>query len=311
MATASYAFARNIDYRSIVATSERVAWTVDDVFRDRSFGASGRIVPDSWTETQQLAFLDAQEQLALNHIRAFSYAHLFGHFEEFIPAHLVEMAEQDWHGDRAHLRALLRFGDDEMKHQELMLRAEVVLEESCGQIFGRYFDAGKQRITAFTNDVLAFPPLPRFLLLAALEWGTQRHYVESVKERAGAGVDPLYADLLQYHWMEESQHIKTDVLEIERLARAMNPSELVGTFDDILGLAGRVDAVFVGQVEQEIATFERSTGRVLAEPQTEALRGALCRSMRAIFAEVGMSHPQFQRLVLELSREGAAKLGIA
>jgi hypothetical protein len=68
--------------------------------------------------------------------------------------------------------------------------------------------------------------------------------------------------------MEESQHIKTDVLEIERLARAMNPSELVGTFDDILGLAGRVDAVFVGQVEQEIATFERSTGRVLAEPQT-------------------------------------------
>src|SRR5262245_17139282 len=127
---------------------------------------------------------------------------------------MVEIAARDWHDDRAHLRALFRFSDEEMKHQELMLRAESVLEASCGHSFGRHFDAGKRQITEFTRAVLSFPALARFVLLAALEWGTQRHYVESIRDRAGEGSDPLYVDLLQHHWVEESQHIRTDVLEI-------------------------------------------------------------------------------------------------
>jgi hypothetical protein len=311
VSTENYTFTRGVDYSSVVSTSERVAWTIDGVFRNRVFDASKRIVPDSWVQAQHLPFLSTQEQIALNHIRAFSYAHLFGNFEEFIPLHLVEVAERDWHDDRSHLRALFRFGDEEMKHQEMMIRAEAVLEASCGQTFGRYFDPEKHRITAFTNAVMSYPPLPRFLLLAALEWGTQRHYVESIKQHSDQRADPLYIDLLQYHWMEESQHIKTDLLEIERLARTMGSDELSKAFDEILGLCGLVDATFVGQVEEEIATFQLLTGRELTQPEATALNEALCRSMRAIFAEVGLTHPSFKRLVLELSKEGAAKLGIA
>jgi hypothetical protein len=309
--TLNHASTHGTDYGAIVDTSERVAWTVDEIFRDRRFDASKCIVPDSWVDTDQLPFLSAQEQLLLNHIRAFSYAHLFGNFEEFVPLHMVEMAERDWHGDRSHLRALFRFGDEEMKHQELMLRAEAVLEASCGHTFGRYFDPDKRRVAEFTRALLSYPPLPRFLLLAALEWGTQRHYVESIKEHRGEGCDPLYADLLQYHWVEESQHIRTDVIEIERLARPMSPDELSAAFDDVLGIAALVDETFVGQVGHEVATFERVTGRQLSAADAAALHEALSRSMRAIFAEVGLTHPSFKRLVLELSREGAAKLGIA
>jgi len=285
-------------------------WSVDEVFRDQTFDASKQIVPDSWVQTQDLRFLSTQDRLTLNHIRAFSYVHLFGNFEEFIPLHLVEVAERDWHDDRAHLRALFRFGDEEMKHQEMMLRAEAVLETSCGQIFGRYFDREKHRIASFTKAVMSYPSLSRFLLLAALEWGTQRHYVESVKERAGEGVDALYVDLLQYHWVEESQHIKTDVLEIERLAREMSSDELCKAFDDVLALSAVVDATFVGQVAEELSTFFRLTGRQLTSAETGALNEVLCGSMRAIFAEVGLTHPHFKQLVLELSREGAAKLGV-
>src|SRR5215472_5021533 len=126
--------------------------------------------------------------------------------EEFIPLHLTSIVQQDWHDDRAHLRALLRFGEEEMKHQQLFLRAEAVLEASCSYPFGRYFDPHKDRVIAFTKAVLAYPPLPRFLLLAAFEWGSQRHYVESVRDHPGEGSDPLYVDILQYHWMEENQH---------------------------------------------------------------------------------------------------------
>ena len=87
---AKFAFARGMDYASVVAASERVTWTVDDVFRDRRFGAGRRIVPKSWLRTGHLAFLDEAQQLALDHIRAFSYVHLFGSLEEFIPLHLAE-----------------------------------------------------------------------------------------------------------------------------------------------------------------------------------------------------------------------------
>ncbi len=293
-----------------MATSEKVAWTVDEIFRDRRFDATKRIVPDSWVRTQHLEFLNEQEQRTLNHIRAFSYVHLFGNYEEFIPLHLTGIVQQDWHDDRAHLRALLRFGEEEMKHQQLFLRAEAVLEASCGYTFGRYFDLTKDRVIAFTKAVLAYPPLPRFLLLAAFEWGSQRHYVESVRDRPGERSDPLYVDILRYHWVEENQHTKTDVLEIEQLARAMSPDELSTAFDHVQGLAGLVDETFVGQVDQELATFQTVTGRVLAEPEATALRDSLYQSMQAIWAEVALTHPSFKRVALELSKEGAAKLGI-
>ena len=269
-----------------------------------------RIVPDSWVRTQHLAFLDEQEQRTLNHLRAFSYVHLFGNYEEFIPIHLTGLAHQDWHDNRAHLRALLRFGEEEMKHQQLFLRAEAVLEESCGYEIGRYFDPDKSRVIEFTNAMLAYPPLSRSLTLLALEWGSQRHYVDSVRDHTGESGDPLYVDILKYHWIEENQHTKTGVLEIERLARDMRPEELRRAFDDIQGIGGLVDKTFVGQVEQEIATLQRATGCEFTELERTALAETLHQSMTAIWAEVAFTHPRFKQVALALSKEGAATLGI-
>jgi hypothetical protein len=309
MATTNYEFTRGIDYPSIVATSEKVAWTVDEIFRERRFDITKRIVPDSWVRTQHLAFLNEREQRTLNHLRAFSYVHLFGHYEEFIPIHLTGLARQDWHADRAHLRALLRFGEEEMKHQQLFLRAEAVLEASCGHAFGRYFD--KDRLAAFTAATLAYPPLPRSLILLALEWGSQRHYIDSVRDRSGDSSDPLYVDILKYHWIEENQHTKTGVLEIAQLAQALSPDETSEAFDQVQGIAGLVDKTFIGQVDQELASFQTVAGRILAEAEATALREALYQSMRAIWVEVALTHPNFKRVALELSKAGAAKLGIA
>src|SRR4029077_15741352 len=97
MATTNYEFTRGLDYPSIVATSERVAWVVDEIFHNRHFDTTKRIVPDSWVRTQHLAVLNENEQRPLNHLRAFSYVHLFGNYEDFIPIHLTGLARQDWH----------------------------------------------------------------------------------------------------------------------------------------------------------------------------------------------------------------------
>jgi hypothetical protein len=131
-----------------------------------------------------------------------------------------------------------------------------------------------------------------------------------VHDRNGEGSDPLYVDILQSHWIEENQHTKTDVLEIAQLARDLRPEELSAAFDHIQELGGLVDATLVGQVEQEMATFESVTDRRLADPETAALREALTQSMRAIFMEVALTHPNFTQVALELSKEGAAKLDI-
>ena len=311
MTATTYAFTRGADYRSIVAASEKHAWTVDGVFGSRGFDASKSMIPASWVGTEDLTFLSGNDQRTLNHIRAFSYAHLFGNYEEFIPISLSEIARESWHDDRMRMRALARFGEEEMKHQQLFLRAEAVMEASCGHAFGRYFDPEKKRVTAFTDAVLQYPLLPRFLLLTALEWGSQRHYVDSVRDRKGDRSDPLYVDMLKYHWIEENQHTKTDVLEIAQMASTMRPDELIEVFDQLESIGELVDETFVGQVEQEVETLQAVTGRNLSDPEAATLHEHLLGTMRAVWAEVGLTHPSFKRMALELSKAGAAKLGIA
>jgi hypothetical protein len=304
-----YTFTRGLSYANVVAASERVAWTVDGVYRDRRFDASAPIVPSSWVGAEGLGFLDDEDRLVLNHCRAFSYVHLLGNFEEFAPPHLAGTAAAAWHDERARLRALFRFGEEEMKHQELFQRAERVLEASCGYPFGRYFDDTGIRVAELTRAMLEHGSLARFLIVLALEWGTQRHYVESVRDADGS--DALYADLLKAHWVEEAQHIKVDALEIAAAAEAMSAPALSAAFDDLLAIGGLVDVVFAGQAAMEVETLARVSGRALADEESAALRRALHDSLGGIMAGVGLGHPSFVLLARELSPAGAAKLGIA
>lgn len=309
MRSTSYAFTYGLDYASIVTASEKVAWTVDGIFHGRCFDASKPIVPASWVGTQTLGFLNDQEQRTLNHCRAFSYVHLFGNFEEFIPIHLSGIVQHDWHGERAHLRALFRFGEEEMKHQELFRRAETVLEHSCGHPFGRYFDDTKARVMELTNAILSYPPLPRFLILLALELGSQCHYVESFRDQTEERGNPLYVEILKAHWVEEAQHTKANMLEIAQLAGSLSPEEISTVFDQVIGNGGLVNAAIAGQVTKEIDTLQQVTGRTLEDTEAAALRDTLYNSLNTILCGVSLSHPDFVNIARQLSKAGAAKLG--
>ena len=100
------------------------------------------------------------------------------------------------------------------------------------------------------------------------------------------------------------------VESVAQLAQELSPEELSVAFDQVAGIGGLVDATFVGQVDQEIETLQQVTGRTHSAVEMTTLRDTLYRSLRTIIAGVALTDPSFAKVALELSKEGAAKLGI-
>src|SRR5262245_49304141 len=111
------------DYDNCVRASEKVSWRLDDVFppgKKLDFGM--RFLPATMVPADELSFLSAGEKLKLNQIMGNSYLYLFSFVEEYIIASVLQHANAEMLGDPIELRALLRFADEEVKHQQLFLR---------------------------------------------------------------------------------------------------------------------------------------------------------------------------------------------
>jgi len=52
---------------------------------------------------------------------------MFGFVERFIVAKMLEITRHHWLGDQVALEALVRFSDEELKHQELFRRIEKMM----------------------------------------------------------------------------------------------------------------------------------------------------------------------------------------
>src|SRR3954468_20828289 len=120
-------------------------------------------------------------------------------------------AGRDIYGDETRLWSLLRFAEEELKHQELMRRACEQFEKGfgshCGLIPGR---------EAVADVVLGKSPLTALLLTSMVEWFTQLHYLEHVRDREE--LDVLFRDIVRFHWIDESRHAHLDSLLIDEVA---------------------------------------------------------------------------------------------
>ena len=68
---------------------------------------------------------------------------MFGLVERFIGAKMLEVSRDHWLGDQTALEALVRFTDEELKHQELFRRIELLVAD--GMPPGYRFDVAAQR----------------------------------------------------------------------------------------------------------------------------------------------------------------------
>ena len=163
-------------YATCIAASKRIRWDIDsDVLRGRSFDTSKKFLPDGLSKVDGLTFLSAKEQRLVSQIQGRSYANIFGLVERFIGAKVLEISRDHWLGDQVALEALVRFTDEELKHQELFRRVECMVAE--GMPAGYTFlpqpnDVARAVLSKSTWAVLA--------LTCHIELFTQAHYRQSI-----------------------------------------------------------------------------------------------------------------------------------
>ncbi len=107
-------------YERTVETSKRVRWDIEkDVIRGRRFDATHKFLPDGLSLVNAFKTLSAGEKRFVSQIQGRTYANIFGLVERFINAKILELSHDHWFGDQVALEALVRFSDEELKHQAL------------------------------------------------------------------------------------------------------------------------------------------------------------------------------------------------
>jgi len=293
----------NYDYRSCLDASVRVNWTIEDVVAGRRLDFTKPFLPEALAGVRGISCLNDAEKLKLNHIRGFSYLYLFGLIEEYILPAVVEHTAEATPGDDHELRALLHFAEEEAKHIELFRWFTAEFERGFGSPC-----AGIGPAAAIAAKILNHSRLGVFLATLHIEWFTQKHYVESVRENREESLDPLFVSLLKAHWLEESQHAKLDTLIVDKIARTLPPEKIEAGIDDYMDIGTFIDGGLAGQVQLDLASLERATGRTFTEAERTEIVAAQTKAYREAFLLAGMRHPNFDRSLRELSAAGHGRV---
>jgi predicted metal-dependent hydrolase len=274
-------------YQAALTAAHKVNWKVEDLIGgDKRLDFTRPFLPESLAWVEPLGFLTPRERLVLNQIRGHDYLYLFGLVEEFILPFVLDHARPQLSGDDFRVRALLQFAGEEAKHIQLFK----LFREDFLAGFGSDCEVIGPP-AAIAEAILAKDPLSVALVIAHIEWMTQRHYLDSV--RGDEGLDPQFKSLLKHHWMEEAQHAKLDTLMVQALADGRTPEQLLQAVDGYLEIGGLLDAGLEQQLRFDLAAFERATGRKLDTREEAELTRVQQRANRWTFLGSGMTHPSF------------------
>ena len=291
-------------YETCLDGSVAHAWTVEDCFRGRDFDFDKPFLPDRIAGVNAIGCLTDDEKRMLNQIRGNSYCHIFAFVEEYIVPLVIDRARADVYGDETRLWSLLRFAEEELKHQEMLRRASEQFQAAFGVDCGLV--PGREEVAKVVIDA---SPLTALLLTSMIEWFTQLHYTEHVRDRAE--LDELFRDILRFHWIDESRHARLDTLLIEELAGEVPAEQRDQAVDGLLELGGAVDGLLGQQVELDIDALARATGHTFTDAERDEIRAHQRRSYRWTFIVSGLEHPKFVATVEQLSPTGPAKLASA
>lgn len=276
-------------YAACVGASKRVRWDIDqDVVRGRDFDTLHKFLPDSMSGVGRLEFLSEDEALFLSQIQGRTYANIFGLVERFINCKVLELSKFHWTGDQVALEALVRFSDEELKHQELFRRIERMIASKMPP--GYSFVPEPNAVAAAVLSKSTWAVLGVTLMI---ELFTQTHYLKSIQP--DSQLSPLYKDVFLYHWKEESQHARIDELEWARENASLSDGERDQAVDDMIALVGAVDGIVRAQADADVGYFLNVKGAALSEPDVKRLRDQVLRAYRWQYILSGVEEPRFQK----------------
>jgi hypothetical protein len=278
-------------YARCIEASKRIRWEIDrDVIRGRRFDIGMKFLPDGLALTGGFEFLGRAEQRFISQIQGRSYANMFGLVERFIGAKILETSRAHWLGDQTALEALVRFADEELKHQALFRRLDAMMA-ACMPAGYRFVPEPN----AVAGVVLGKSTWSVLALTCLIELFTQAHYRQSIEP--DAALDPLWKDVFLFHWKEESQHAILDELEWRREDAKLDAAARDRAVGDLIVLVGAVDGILQAQAGADAAYFAQACGRALGGGEQGRLEAGLLRAYRWQYILSGVQLPHFGALL--------------
>jgi hypothetical protein len=282
-------------YAQMVRSSKKSEWQIDrDLFQDRSFDFSRKFLPDGLSQVDRLTFLDEAQARLLSQIQGRTYAYIFGLVERFISAKMLDQGRAHVFDNQLALEALVRFSNDEIKHQELFRRMETMMSSKLPAGYRQVADpneVARAVLAASTWSVLA--------LTCHIELFVQAHYVQSIAPREE--LCPLFKDVFKFHWKDESRHVVLDELEWRDEHAKLSSAEHDQAVNDLIALVAAVDAILQAQSAADADYFISHASRSFSVDETAQIKTCVLSAYRWQYIISGVRHPHFGRLLTQMT----------
>ncbi len=297
--------AETYDYRDTIVASQKVNWRIEDIIGgDKKLDFSKRFMPESLARVEQLSFLNDDEKRILNQIRAHTYLTIFGIVEEFIVPFVLDHVRPSLDEDDYRVRAFLQFAGEEVKHIQLFKLFSEEFRQNFGtecKVIGPASEIGKA--------ILSHDPLSVALAILMIEWMTQAHYIDSIKD--DREIDPQFKSLLKNHWLEEAQHAKLDTRMVEYLADGLSGEAIEAAVDGFFEIGGFLDNGLKQQTLFDLEALELATGRTFSNSERETFVINQHQANRWTYLGSGMVHPKFLKTIDSLGADQRSRIDAA
>lgn len=284
-------------YAKCIEVSKRIRWDIDtDLIRGRHFDLSKKFLPDGLSKVDKLDFLSEQERIFFSQVQGRTYANTFGLVERFINAKVLEVSRDHWLGNQVALEALVRFSDEELKHQEMFRRLDAMMAEVLPA--GYEFTAQADSVASVVLSKSSWAVLG---LTLHIELFTQEHYKQSIAP--DDHLSDLFKDVFLFHWQEESQHAKLDELEWMREDDKLSDQQREQAVSDLIDLVVAVDQILQQQSKADTHYFVTNCDRLLDKKQVSIIADTFLEAYRWQYIVSGIQIPKFIEVLSGLTNE--------
>ena len=276
-------------YARALEGSKRVRFDIErDVIRGRTFDFGRKFLPDGLSKIGQLDFLGAGEKRLVSQIQGRTYARMFALVERFIGPKMSEVSRDHWLGDQAAFEALVRFTDEELKHQEMFRRIEALCAEGMPE--GYTFLPQPNDVA---GAVLGKPTWSVLALICHIEIFVLAHYRAAIEK--DEELSELWKDVFTFHAREEAQHAIIDEIEWKREDEKLSAGERDHAVDELIALVAAVDGILQVQAKADTDYFLRAAGRSFEREQVEAIGETFLYAYRWQYIISGVEDERFRK----------------